>query len=327
MPRIKIAVLAGGPSSEWEVSMRSGTEVLKHLPKEKYDAKLIQITKDGRWMLLDRKKALPLKLFGEDGRTAKSDLRKFDIAFIALHGAFGEDGTVQAILETIGLPYTGSGILASALGMNKLKATEVAKAAGLLTPKSLGISGTETKSEIKKNFKYPVVIKPNESGSSMGVSIVREEKELSIAILKALEDGGAAIAQQYIKGRELTCGVLGNTGSDLIALPPVEIISKNTFFDYEAKYTSKTTEEVCPAKLPKNLERAVQELAIRAHRAIGADGLTRSDFILLKDKFYFLEVNTSPGMTEASLCPKEAKAMGWEMGEFLDMIVRLALKS
>jgi D-alanine-D-alanine ligase len=327
MPRIKVAVLCGGPSSEWEVSMRSGTEVLKHLPKEKYDAKLIHITPDGRWMILDRTKALPLKLFGEDGRAIKSDLRKFDIAFIALHGAFGEDGTVQAILEAIGLPYTGSGILASALGMNKLKTTEIAEAAGLLVPKTLIVSNEEAKREIKKIFKYPLVIKPNGSGSSMGVSIVREDKELGPAISKALQDGGTAVAQQYIKGRELTCGVLGNTGKDLIALPPVEIISKNTFFDYEAKYTSKATEEVCPAKLPKNLERKIQELAIRAHRAIGADGLTRSDFILVKDKLYFLEINTSPGMTEASLCPKEARAMGWEMGEFLDMIVELALKA
>lgn len=331
MKRLRVAVLCGGPSSEWEVSMKSGEQVAKNLPKEKYEAKLVQITPDGRWLLLDRKRAVPLKLFGEDGRTAKSDLRKFDLAFNALHGKFGEDGRVQAILETIGLPCTGSGVLPSALGMNKLRTNEIMAAAGLNVPPTIVLGKNDlehftiAERRLKSQLGYPFVIKPNSSGSSVGVTIVRSPKDLVPALKKALAEDSMALAQQYIAGREMTCGVVGNYGNETFALPPVEIISQAEFFDYEAKYNSKETREVCPAELTAPRTKELQELAIKAHFALGADGLTRSDFMLAKNKFYFLEINTSPGMTEASLCPKEARAYGMSFGEFLDWLCQLGL--
>lgn len=331
--RLKVAVLCGGPSSEWEVSMRSGKEIMKHLPPERYDASLIQITPDGRWMIIGRKEARPLSLFGKDGRIAKSDLRKFDLAFIALHGAFGEDGKVQALLETIGVPYTGSGILASALGMHKLKSQEVVSALGIRTPATL-LAGPNMAEDpiafeaaVRKEIGYPCVIKPNEAGSSVGVSIVKDPASLIPAFKRALHEGTDVLVQEYLKGRELTCGILGNSGSDLMPLPPVEIISPHEFFDYDAKYNSKGgAKEICPAPLPARLVESIQRAAALVHEALACDGLTRSDFILVKNKLYFLEINTIPGMTAASLCPKEAEAMGMGMGDFLSKIAEVALE-
>lgn len=328
MKKIKVAVLCGGPSSEWEVSMKSGAQAAKNLPRQKYDAHLVQVTSDGRWLLLKGNKKTPLNVLGTDGKIGKSNLRKFNLAFIALHGKFGEDGRVQSILETIGVPYTGSGVLASALGMNKLKAAEVVSAAGVPSPETIVFPFRPTLKDARRagrKLGYPLVTKPNESGSSVGVSIVRKDKELGAALKKSLAEDKTVLFQKYIKGRELTCGVLGNTGGKLVPLPPVEIISHTEFFDYDAKYNSKITEELCPAPIPAAITRKVQELAMRAHEALGADGLTRSDFMFSHGKLYFLEINTSPGMTETSLCPEEARAYGWSMGEFLDRICQLAL--
>jgi D-alanine-D-alanine ligase len=335
MSRLKVAVLAGGLSNEWQVSVKSGLEVKKHLPQDKYDVSIINIARDGRWLKIDRKKAVPLRIFHSSGRIDGSDLLKFDVAFNALHGTFGEDGNVQAILETIGLPYTGSGVLASALGMNKLKAAELIAYAGIPVPQTLVLKRGVLKEfaaaerRVRKEIGYPAIVKPNESGSSVGVSIVREARELAPALQKALKEDDLVLVQEYIEGRELTCGVLGNSSDirgKLEALPPVEIIAHSKFFDYEAKYNSKATEEICPAPLSPTQEKRIMHLALEAHKAIGADGLSRSDFILAKNKFYFLEINTSPGLTAASLCPKEARAAGMEFSEFLDRIVELSLE-
>ncbi len=332
MARIKVAVLCGGPSSEWEVSMKSGAEVRQNLPKEKYDAKLVQIAPDGRWILLDRKRAVPLKIFGADGRAATSDLRKFDLAFNALHGRFGEDGRVQAILEAVGVPYTGSGVLASALGMNKLRTMELASGAGMPVPRTTALAKKDldraaiAEKKIKKELGLPLVVKPNASGSSVGITIVRAVKDFKLALKKAFAEDETALVQKYIAGKEMTCGVVGNAGGELTALPPVMIVSRAEFFDYEAKYNSKETRELCPAPVSAALTKRIQELAIKAHLAIGADGLTRSDFIFSGGKFHFLEINTSPGLTAASLCPKEARAYGMEFGEFLDWLCELALR-
>lgn len=313
--------------------MKSGLQVVKHLPKEKYDASLVHIARDGRWIRMDRKQARPLRIFHSSGRIDGSDLLRFDVAFVALHGKFGEDGKVQALLDIIGLPYTGSGVLASALGMNKLKTAELLEEAGIAVPKTLALPHgilkkdfLKTERVVRKEIGYPCVVKPNESGSSVGVSIVRESRELIPAIQKAFREDDVVLVQEYIDGRELTCGVMGNKGGKLEALPPVEIIAHDAkFFDYDAKYNSKATEEICPAPLSPAQEKRVMNLAAEAHRVIGADGLTRTDFMLDRNKFYVLEVNTSPGLTAASLCPKEARAAGMEFSEFLDKLVQMAL--
>ncbi|MBM3257391.1 MAG: D-alanine--D-alanine ligase [Candidatus Liptonbacteria bacterium] len=329
MKKIKVALICGGFSSEREVSLKSGAQIARSLTSEKYEVSLIEIAKDGRWLLSSDSKEInsgekTLSILPGNTAIAQSDLRGVDVAFLALHGYFGEDGKIQSILELLGIPYTGSGVMASATAMNKAKTNELAALADLKVPPFI----VAHNSKIKPDFGYPVVVKPNESGSSVGVTIVEKESDLEKALEKALSEGGEAIVQKYIAGRELTCGVMGNSGrTEILALPPIEIVSPNKFFDYEAKYTSQETQEICPAPVDESITRAVQEVAKKVHVLLGCDGLTRSDFILDKESnLHFLEINTIPGMTEASLAPKEAKALGWSFPDFLDKIITLALE-
>lgn len=313
---IRVAVLCGGISGEHDVSLKSGGQVLKHLPAP-YQGTQINITKTGEW-LSRGKKIQPGKLNG------------FDVAFIALHGRGGEDGHVQALLDLSGIPYTGSGVLASALAMDKFRTQEMLKSVGIRSPRSVRVTPTMTMNEalkeVRKQINVPCVIKPNEGGSSLGVTIVEKQSHLKSAIDKARNEDANILIQERIIGRELTCGVIGNTGEELLALPPIEIIHEGAFFDYAAKYVSTKTQEICPAPLSKALTAHVKEAAQRVHATIGCDGLTRSDFILTPSKtLYFLEINTIPGLTEQSLCPKEAQAIGMPFPVFLDMQLRLAI--
>ncbi|MDP3043240.1 MAG: D-alanine--D-alanine ligase family protein [bacterium] len=339
--KINIAVISGGLSNEREVSIKSGRQVFDNLSDIKYNKYLIEITQNGQWLLkennlmLDSKKGSTraLTIMHPRQGIVKNDLEQFDVVFLALHGKFGEDGKIQSILDILRIPYTGSGVLASALGMNKTKTLEFLKNSGISLPKFLSLAKNK-KNDIKtidklilKKIKYPCVVKPNESGSSIGISVVSSSKKLGKALRDAFREDDAILIEEFIAGKEVTCGVLGNSKqTKLLALPPVEIISKNDFFDYEAKYFSEQTMEICPAKITASLTKKIQELAKKIHDLLGCDGLTRSDFILKNNKFYFLEINTLPGLTEQSLCPKEARAMGISFGEFLDKQVDLAME-
>lgn len=328
MPRTKIAlaVLYGGQSNEREVSILSGREVMRGLPTNKYTISPIEISKKGEWILKE-KRGKKIEIFDFDRK--HSDLRKFDVIFIALHGDFGEDGTVQAILDSVGIRYTGSGVLASALGFDKAKAMEFVRDQGIKVPRFIFLTkevSRTTESDLKKIGGLPCVIKPNRSGSSIGVSIVRKKNELAPALKRAFHEDNQILVEEYIRGAEFTCGVMGNsTQTELHALPPVEIIPREKFFNYKAKYFSKDTQEVCPAAIGKKLIATIQNTAKMAHHVLGCDGLTRSDFILKNNELYFLEINTLPGLTKNSLCPKEAVAVGMTFSEFLDRQVELAL--
>jgi len=313
--KIKVAVMAGGISNEREVSLKTAAQIAKALPKDKYNVSVLEIPKDEKQVLGMLSKTL--------------NKNKIDVAFIALHGRFGEDGKIQAILDLLKIPYTGSGVLASSLGMDKVQCSNILENVGMLIPKFLALHKPgEINSAIKKEIGYPCVVKPNESGSSIGVTIVKNSQNIKKAIRDAFKEDKTVIVQKYIQGRELTCGVMGNTGrTELTALPVVEIIADGEFFDYQTKYFSNTVEEVCPARISAQLSKKIQELSKKIHATVGCDGLTRSDFILSKDnKLYFLEINTIPGQTEASLCPKEAKAAGVPFGKFLEMQIKMALK-
>jgi D-alanine-D-alanine ligase len=317
--KIKIAVLAGGISNEREVSLKTAAQIAKALPKDKYQVSVLEILKD-------EKKVLGVL-------SQKLSRQKIDVAFIALHGRFGEDGKIQAILDLLKIPYTGSGVLASSLGMDKVQCSHILENVRILIPKFITLyNSRDIKSainRIRKEIGYPCVVKPNESGSSIGVTIVKNSQNIKKAIQDAFKEDKTVIVQKYIQGRELTCGVMGNTGrTELKVLPVVEIIAHGAeFFDYQTKYFSNTVEEVCPAKINATLSKKIQELSKKIHATVGCDGLTRSDFILSKGgKLYFLEINTIPGQTEASLCPKEAKAAGIPFGKFLEMQIQLALE-
>lgn len=286
----------GGPSAEHGVSLKSGSMVLKYLDPSRYKARGIVIAKDGKW---------PISL-----ATLKRD---FDLAFIAMHGAYGEDGTIQALLEERGIPFTGSGSVASRLGMDKTASSEAFQKAGLRVPGPAA--------------HFPMVIKPANHGSSIGVHLVSQPKALPGAIIDASKYSSAVIVQEYIAGREFTCGVLDVNGKTQ-ALPPTEIILRSAkFFDYTSKYILGASREITPPKLPVQKIKEIQRTALQAHRAIGAKGFSRTDIIMNKSgHLYVLEINTIPGMTATSLLPQQAAAAGMNFPKLLDVIVRGALR-
>lgn len=339
--KIKIAVVAGGLSNEREVSLKTGKQIFSGLSADKYDKNLINIDQNGRWFLdmgefkkiKHKTKNRSLVIMHPEKGIKSNDLKKYDLIFLALHGKFGEDGKIQSILDLLDIKYTGSGVLASALCMNKEKTMSFLRGSGIKTPKFLFFSDKDKidleliDQKINEKIKYPCVVKPNESGSSIGISIVKSFVELKKSVEMAFLEDSSILIEEFIGGREFSCGVLGNSNkTELLALPPVEIISDNDFFDYNAKYFSKNTQEICPANISLKDTEKIQNIAKKAHEILGCEGLTRSDFILKGKEFYFLEINTLPGLTEQSLCPKEAKATGMSFEEFLDEQIKLAIQ-
>lgn len=312
--KINITVLSGGPSNERDISVMSGAQVHKALDRDKYTVSHLEVPKD------------VISVFTPSFITA---LKKADVVFIAMHGIFGEDGTLQAILDTLHIPYTGSGALSSALAMDKYRTTIMAVSADLSVPKSLLVTKSDPIKKIVEQVDeyigFPCFVKPNASGSSVGAGLVKEKIQFKKVLTQAFSHGRDVIIQEHISGRELTCGVIGNSGSHLLPLPPVEIKTDATFFDRKTKYDKRTI-ELCPAPLSKKQIESIQKYAVTMHDILGCDGVTRSDFILKGNTFYFLETNTIPGLTENSLAPKEAKAIGLSFAQYLDMQITLALE-
>lgn len=325
---MNLIVLSGGPSPEHEVSLNTGKMVLASLDKKKYNVRPAIITKEREWKFQQGDKQIVL-----DTAQAIPELRKADAVFVAMHGTFGEDGRIQGLLEFLQIPYTGSGVLASALAMDKLKAIEIFSRSGLKVPQNINFSATDWQKNKKniivsvlKNIKIPCVIKPVDSGSSVGVAMVKEKTALEKAIENSLKCGRRVMAEQFIKGDEVTCGVIEESGKPR-ALPPTQIIPKTAeFFDYQAKYTAGASEEITPAKLPKKIIQEIQANALKAHHALGCRGMSRTDMIVSKNGIYILEINTIPGMTKTSLLPQAAAAAGISFPELLDKIIRAALE-
>jgi len=313
-----VAVLIGGPSSEHEVSLKSGEVVFRTLDPERYAARKILISKTGEW------------------ESEPRDMRKSaGIAFIAMHGTYGEDGTVQSLLEQEEIPYTGSDSLSSALGMNKFLSTRHFKDHGLPVPVSCIISRKQwgakplfVLNQLRYYVGYPLIVKPNNQGSSVGVTIARNEGELEQALETVFRMTRDAIVQEYIEGRELTCGVL-DYGWKESAYPllPTEIIPRTShFFDYRAKYEPDASLEITPPELPEPVLKTVQQLAVEAHRALGCSGFSRTDFILdRKGNLFILETNTIPGLTEQSLLPKAARASSIPLSDLLHRVIQAGL--
>ncbi len=328
--KIKVLVISGGPSAEHEISLKTGGVIAQTLDQEKYEVQKVIIARSGEWLFYtnDQSESLPLGIALERIRA-----QHMDVAFIALHGTFGEDGAIQALLESIGLRYTGSGILASALAMNKVKSNEIFLAHGLNVPEFLSVSSSEWEKnprEITKNIieiiRLPLVIKPSGNGSSVGISIINHEGDIISGIEKALRYDSAAIIQKYIAGDEVTCAVIENGGGKTIALPPTQIIPKASFFDYEAKYTVGGSEEITPPRLPQNIIKNIQDIALKAHTILGCSGMSRTDMIIRDETVHILETNTIPGMTETSLLPQAARAADIPFWQILDWIIASGLK-
>jgi D-alanine-D-alanine ligase len=302
MRQKKIGVLCGGMSSEREVSLRTGEAIATALGARGHDARRIFVDRDLDLVL----RQTPI-----------------DVAFIALHGTYGEDGCIQGLLECLGIPYTGSGVLASALAMDKAMSKRVFEREALPTPHWMlleaGVPGSALDTSLLGG--YPLVVKPNAEGSTIGLSIVRHPSELQAAIHKAAEADPQVLVEQYIEGRELTVAVIGE-----VAYPIVEIEPKSGFYDYASKYTKGMSTYTCPAQLEKELARHVRELAVEAAQVLGCRGVARVDFRLSDDdEPTILEVNTLPGMTPTSLVPMAAAAKGMSYDQLVARILDMAV--
>lgn len=301
----RVGVLMGGPSSERGISLKSGKAVLSALLDSGVDAVGIDIITDN---------------VEENIRLLQS--HKLNSVFIALHGRFGEDGSIQEILEKMHLPYTASGVEASRLAMDKIGSLKIFKEGGLCTPKSHFImkSVYQENRVYKNDLGFPLVVKPANHGSSIGLSLVENNEDLPSAIDLAFQFDERIIVEEFINGRELTVGVLGE-----VALPVIEIVPKNKFFDFEAKYQAGLTEYIVPAVLEASVSKTVQKTALEAHRLLGCFGCSRTDIILSKGgSAYVLEVNTIPGMTATSLLPKAAKITGIDFNQLCIKLLELA---
>jgi len=328
--KVRVGVLRGGISPEYDVSLKTGGAVLEHLPKEKYHPVDILLTKDGTWHINGLQTDLP------------KISRKVDVVFNALHGEYGEDGKVQRLFEHFNIPFTGSGSLSSAVGMHKGLAKEEFKKAGLRTAKYVIFPGERIKNDVKRphlfqmlvidileNIPTPLVAKPVNGGSSVGTFIARTEMDLPGILLDLADSGWDIIFEEFIAGKEATCGVVDDfRGEKLYSLLPVEIrpLESSQFFDYTAKYGG-GSEEICPGNFTRDESRVIQNMARSAHRALGLRHYSRSDFIVTPKGIYILETNTLPGLTEQSLLPKSLEAVGSSLPEFLDHVVNLALRS
>lgn len=303
--KLKIAVIMGGKSPEYEVSLVSGQEVVNNLDKSKYIVTPVVVSKNG-------------------GSDWLKKIENQDLVFIAMHGPYGEDGRIQGLLETLGIPYTGSGVLASAVGMDKIMFRKVMEAENIPIPRYEVVDKKTPIPTISKFIKGPWFVKPSAQGSSVGASIARNTEELIKSLDLAFRYGEASLVDEYVRGREFTCSVLGN--KDPVALPVIEIKpKKSNFFDYASKYTESGAEEIVPAKISLVLKRMLQEMAIKVHKILGCRGFSRVDFIVESDgRFVVLETNTIPGLTPASLFPKAAKAAGLNYSELLDKVINYA---
>lgn len=318
MTKIVVGVLRGGPSSEYAVSLKTGENILRSLPQEKYKPLDIFISRQGEW----HNKGLV--------REPEKILRHIDVAFNAMHGEYGEDGTVQKILRDHSIPYTGSEVMASRFAIKKEMTKELLAREGLKVLPSIVVRPDDdtqtTCALVHKKMPSPWVVKPTGKGSSVGVSIVRTLPDLEKAISEVLRIDSLALVEKYTKGREATCGILEHfRGQNYYALPVIEIIPpKGKFFDYQSKYDG-STKEICPGRFTAREKTHIQDAAIRAHKALGCRHYSRTDMILANDTIWVLETNTLPGLTSQSLFPKSAEAIGLSFPGLLDHLVKLAL--
>lgn len=296
---MRIGVLMGGISSEREISLKSGEQVIENLDKNKYE--VVQVVINNKGEVMEKVKGI-------------------DFAFLVLHGKFGEDGTIQAILEAANIPYSGCNVLTSALCMNKNQSKRIMKAEGINTAPWVTVKKKqEAPLEKIRNLGYPVVVKPNSGGSSVATFIVKSEEELYKSIEEALEYDEEVIIEQYLPGNEYTVCVLNGD-----VLPILSIKSTGEFFDYTSKYADKGAKEEI-IQLPEELEREIREIALNCWGIFNCKAYSRVDIIVSNNKPYVLEINTLPGMTKNSLFPKSAKGIGLEYSELLDKVIEYSL--
>lgn len=303
----RVALLAGGKSNEREISLASGKGAREALEAAGFPVTMID-------------------------PADKNDLKKlideaFDVAFLCMHGKFGEDGTIQGLLDVLGIPYTCSGVWSSALAMDKSKTKIFYERNNVPTPPSLTVFKDDAidVAEVVKKLGSNVVVKPATEGSAIGVFIVNGEEEIVEALRRAFEIDSEVLIERYVKGREFTVAVLGN--KDAVAFPVIEIVPKSDFYDFESKYAPGGSQHICPANIPDDLASRLKDAAVAAHVALSCSGTSRSDFLMEEDgTFWVLETNTIPGMTATSLLPDAASAAGMTFPELCTKLIEFALE-
>lgn len=311
--------MRGGPSPEYDVSLKTGSNIIANLPEE-YEPVDIFISRNGVW----HDKGLE--------KSPENILRRVDVVINGLHGKYGEDGTVQKLLDHFSVPYTGSGSLASALAMNKISAKKIYKNNSLRTPFFVSIPFEDlSREKIKEAYHsmtVPFVVKPSAAGSSVGVYIANSLPELEEAVIAASQYSPAVLIEEYIGGKEATCGVIdGFRGQNHYALLPVEIRHGKDVFDYDSKYSNNGAKEICPGNFSGKESKEIEQMAIQAHKSLNLRHYSRSDFIIHpKRGIFILETNTLPGLTEKSLIPKALKAVGSDIKEFLSHLLSKTLR-
>ena len=307
---MKVLVIYGGESSEREVSLKTGQGVYEALKRRGFKTELFDYSRERILELVD-------------------EVNNTDVIYIALHGKDGEDGKLQALIGLLNKPYVGSNLSASSLAMNKFLTKRVVSTEGIPTAKSVKISSEnnikEKISEIIDEFSFPLIVKPNREGSSFGFSLVKSSSELELAIYTALRYDTEILVEDYLKGREFTVSIIEKE-EEVLALPVIEIIPKNEYYDYESKYSKGGSLHVCPAEISSTLEKELKEYAVRAYDLIGCKDYSRIDFIVDENRGAFLlEVNTLPGMTPTSLLPDAAKVFGYDYDSLVEHLVYLAI--
>lgn len=317
-----IAIVCGGYSGEFEISMQSAKLVKEHLDDDKYKAYVIVIEKDDWYYKTDDGDVFSIDK-GIFSLNLGTEIVYFDAVFNAIHGTPGEDGKLQGYLDMLGIPYTSCGPDSSALTFNKFYCNAFVGSYGLNLAQSLSFVKGENidKDFVNEKLGLPLFIKPVRSGSSVGISKVNSLDEFDEAVNQAFAEDSRILIEEFIDGRELACGLVQN-GSQLVVFPITEIISEKEFFDYEAKYTKGLANEICPAEnLSEEVESDIKALSSFLFRELDCKGFVRFDFILSENGLYFLEVNSIPGISEASILPQMAKAYGYSLKEFFNIVL------
>jgi D-alanine-D-alanine ligase len=352
--KINLAVVFGGRSGEHEVSLSSARGVMKNLDKEKYNVIPIAITKGGNWLIGDKgaeyikinedkigkegaisfEESQSLVTIKDEDRSlanyAEGELKeKIDLVFPILHGPFGEDGRLQGMLDMLGVPYVFSGVLAHAIGMNKPKAKIIAGKTGVPVPKDIVLKKAERYNldELIEKLSLPMMVKPSELGSSVGISLAKTKEDLEKGIEAAFSHGDEVILEQYVKGREFTVTVMGNEEPKVLAITEIiPLISE--FYDYKAKYEDGGSKHVCPAEISKEDQEKIEKYTVTVFKSVGCNDLARVDFLWSEkeNEYYFTDINTIPGMTPTSLAPEAARLAGMNFAQFLDKLIEGAMK-
>lgn len=324
--KLNIALLAGGYSGESVISLKSASVIAQKINREKYNVYVININHNG-WYWENEKERIEINRHDFTLEDSNKIVR-FDVAFIMIHGTPGENGLLQGYFELLGIPHTTCNAMVSNLTFNKYYTNQLVKSFGVKTNASVYYNNEKTADpdEVVSKLKFPVFVKPNSGGSSIGMSKVKEEKHLTEALQKAFAEDHEVLVEEFTAGDELTCGVIRNKGH-LQAFPVTLVRSKKEFFDYEAKYNEDLADEITPAPVPQNMIDDVTQISLLLYEKLNCKGVVRFDFIHNGTEPVFLEVNTVPGMSSASIIPQQARAAGINESELYDLLIDNALHS